>query len=107
MLSLAGLVFAIVSLASLGRSFGIFPEARRLVTHGPYRWVRHPLYLAEITGALGGLLSSISIPTVAPFAVFVVLQYWRAMYEERALVQAFPEYAEYARKTWRILPGIH
>jgi protein-S-isoprenylcysteine O-methyltransferase Ste14 len=36
---------------SLRRSFSITVEARALVTHGPYRWVRHPVYLGEIMAA--------------------------------------------------------
>lgn len=106
-LGLAGTILMIVALACLGRSFGIMPEARRLVTVGPYRWVRHPLYLAEITAAVGGLLTSISVPTVSLFVIFVALQYARALYEERALTHVFPEYVDYAQHTWRILPGIH
>jgi protein-S-isoprenylcysteine O-methyltransferase Ste14 len=102
-----GLAFAIVSLGSLGRSFGVFPEARSLVTRGPYRWVRHPLYLAEITAALGWLLVNLSLFTLANFIIFVGLQYWRTVFEERALRQEFAEYTEYRKHTWRILPGIH
>lgn len=106
-LNLVGLVFSIVSLAYLGRCFGVFPEARGLVTRGPYRWVRHPLYLAEIVSALGILLPTISAYTGALFVVFVALQYRRALYEEETLARVFPKYADYSRRTWRIIPGIH
>src|SRR5581483_4368328 len=44
-LLVVGLLLSIVSIASLGRCFGVFPEARGLATGGPYRWIRHPLYL--------------------------------------------------------------
>jgi protein-S-isoprenylcysteine O-methyltransferase Ste14 len=106
-LSGIGIVFALISLACLGRCFGIFPEARGLVIRGPYAYIRHPLYLAEITAALGGVLSALSPFTVALFGVFVLLQYARAIYEERALIQVFPEYRTYMQRTWRILPGLH
>lgn len=106
-LVVSGTVLALVSLAYLGRCFGVFPEARGLVTRGPYAYVRHPMYLAEITGALGGGLPTLSAYTALIFALFVALQYCRAVYEERALRAVFPEYADYARCTWRIVPGIH
>jgi protein-S-isoprenylcysteine O-methyltransferase Ste14 len=102
-----GLVLAIISLLSLGRFFGVFPEARGLVRHGPYRYVRHPLYLAEIIASVGIVLPILSIWSVGLFVVFVALQYARAILEERALTATIPEYADYARHTWRIIPGIH
>ncbi|CAN5753595.1 hypothetical protein BH24CHL6_BH24CHL6_05820 [soil metagenome] len=100
-------VVAIVSLLALGRYFGVFPEARGLAMHGPYAYIRHPLYLAEILMALGLVLPILSIWTIALLLAFVGLQYWRALLEERALTATLPEYAEYAQRTWRIIPGLH
>jgi len=106
-LMIVGIAFAVFSLLCLGRSFGIFPEARGLVTNGPYRYIRHPLYLAEIISAAGLIITALSLWSVALFAIFVVLQYARAILEERALVRSLPDYAAYAARTSRILPGIH
>jgi protein-S-isoprenylcysteine O-methyltransferase Ste14 len=102
-----GTVVAVVSLLALGRFFGVFPEARGLATHGPYAYVRHPLYLAEIIVVVGLVLPVLSLWTVALMIAFVGLQYWRALLEERALTAAMPEYASYAERTWRIIPGLH
>lgn len=107
MFLLAGNALAIGSLAFLGRSFGILPEARRLVTHGPYRWVRHPLYLGEVVAAVGATLPFLTPFSLALLAAFAGLQYCRAVNEERALRLAFPSYALYAAGTWRIIPGVH
>lgn len=106
-LLIAGMTWSLVSLACLGRSFGVFPEARSLVTRGPYRYIRHPLYLGEIVAALGAILPAFSLYTVALFGAFVGFQYWRAINEEWALSAVFAEYGDYAERTWRILPGIH
>ena len=46
----AGMLLAVLA---LGRCFGVLPEARGLVTHGPYEFVRHPLYLGEFGGVAG------------------------------------------------------
>jgi protein-S-isoprenylcysteine O-methyltransferase Ste14 len=96
----------LVSVLSLGRCFGVLPEARGLVTRGPYRFVRHPVYLGEI-GACAGL--TIAAPTygnAAIFAVLVIAQNVRMRLEERALTQAFPQYEEYAASTPRLIPGL-
>ncbi len=48
-----GTAFSIIAVGTLGRSFSIMAEARRLVTRGVYSIVRHPLYLAEEIAVLG------------------------------------------------------
>ena len=106
-LMIAGMVMSLVSLAFLGRFFGVLPEARGIAMRGPYSRIRHPLYLAEILIAAGLVLPVLSLWTVAIFLAFVGLQYWRALLEERALTVTFPDYAAYAARTWRIIPGIH
>src|SRR5437868_6839092 len=49
----AGLAYSVWARAFLRRSFAIIPQARRLVTGGPYRLSRHPVYLGEIATAIG------------------------------------------------------
>jgi protein-S-isoprenylcysteine O-methyltransferase Ste14 len=101
---LVGTLFTIWSLATLGRCFGVFPEARGLVRRGPYRWVRHPVYLGEIVAGFGIVVARPHLLVAAIFVLFVALQYWRALNEERALEEVFPEYAEYRARTGRLLP---
>ena len=55
-LLLGGNALAVLVLLQLGRSFSIMAEARQLVTAGVYRWVRHPLYLAEELAVIGIVL---------------------------------------------------
>jgi protein-S-isoprenylcysteine O-methyltransferase Ste14 len=101
-----GTLFTIWSLATLGRCFGLFPEVRGLVMRGPYQLVRHPVYLGELISAVGLLLAKPDPLIVVIFAVFVALQYWRTIYEERALSSAFPdEYPAYAQRVPRLIPG--
>jgi protein-S-isoprenylcysteine O-methyltransferase Ste14 len=103
---IVGTLFTMWSLATLGRCFGLFPEVRGLVMGGPYRLVRHPVYLGELISAVGLLLAKPHFLVVVTFSVFVVLQYWRTVYEERALSAAYPaEYSAYVRRVPRLLPG--
>jgi protein-S-isoprenylcysteine O-methyltransferase Ste14 len=101
-----GTLFSIWSLASLGRCFGLLPEVRGLVVRGPYRLVRHPVYLGELVSAFGILIAKPQPLTVAIFGLFVVLQFWRTVFEERALRDAFPvEYPAYQARVPRLVPG--
>lgn len=107
LLSLLGTATSVFVLAHLGRSFSLMAEARRLVTTGPYRVMRHPLYISEAVASLGVLLQFLSFYTVAVFVVFALKQFQRMKNEEAVLEMAFPEYQEYKLKTARLIPGIY
>jgi len=106
MLLACGMIWAIYSLTYLGKRFSIVPEARGLVTSGPYRFARHPIYLGEIAAGLGLVLPTILTVHIGVFIIFVTAQLVRTYYEERVLRRAFPEYAAYARRTRRLIPFI-
>ncbi len=102
-----GTILTMYAVAYLGRSFSIVPEARTLVTSGPYRFVRHPVYLFEEIAVLG-----ISVQFAAPLSTLLFLahgaiQFARLHYEEQVLRENFPEYAAYAARTARLVPGIY
>jgi protein-S-isoprenylcysteine O-methyltransferase Ste14 len=103
-LALAGVVWVLVSVLALGRCFGVLPEARGLVTRGPYRLVRHPVYLGEIAACAGLMIAALSPFNVACFAVLCIAQRVRMGMEERALEREFSEYGAYAARTPRVIP---
>jgi protein-S-isoprenylcysteine O-methyltransferase Ste14 len=100
---LAGLAGWAFALATLGRSFGIVPADRGLVRHGPYRFVRHPIYAFEALFFLGYLMA---VPTPRSFiviTVWTVLQVGRIIREERIL-GGYDQYRQQVR--WRLIPFV-
>jgi protein-S-isoprenylcysteine O-methyltransferase Ste14 len=90
----------------LGKSFSIMPEARKLVTTGPYAWARHPLYAVEIITIIGTAIQ-FQAPLSWLIALAVVGMLWiRTHYEEQVLEENFPEYGEYRARTKRFIPGL-
>lgn len=104
--SFMGLAFSFWALWHLGVSFSIVPEARHLVQTGPYRWIRHPLYLAGFVIGLGLLGAKLSPAALGLFLGFVGSQALRMDYEEQVLADTLPEYLDYRRRTWALLPYV-
>jgi protein-S-isoprenylcysteine O-methyltransferase Ste14 len=102
-----GVCFSIFALCHLGRSFSLMPEARQLVTDGPYAVVRHPLYLGEAISTLGLMLQYLSPLGVAIVALQLSFQFQRIKHEEKVLSSLFPEYESYRIQTARLVPGIY
>jgi protein-S-isoprenylcysteine O-methyltransferase Ste14 len=107
LLLVAGIIFAICALIVLGRSISLLPQARRLVTSGPYAMVRHPLYLGEMVAIAGIALQHLSVWALLLLVLVWAFQLRRMEYEERVLLQSFPEYADYMARTARLLPGVY
>ncbi len=98
-LSLAGLF-------SLGRRFGVFPALRGLVTKGPYRLVRHPMYLAYVIADIGYNLQEWNFGTVLLVMAGWASLLYRIQAEERILSQSAGWSTYTASVRSRLLPGI-
>jgi protein-S-isoprenylcysteine O-methyltransferase Ste14 len=106
LLATLGLAYSVWGLAYLRRSFSIIPEARRLVTGGPYSLSRHPVYLGEIVAAIGINLATAGWPGALAVVYFISCELLRIRWEEGVLARAFPnDYPAYARRVARYLPN--
>jgi len=103
---IAGNVLSILVLYRLGKSFAIMAEARVLVTDGPYRIVRHPLYVVEEFGSVAMLIQFFGPAAIAFTLGQIGVQVARAFFEERILSETFPEYRAYQARTWRFIPYV-
>jgi protein-S-isoprenylcysteine O-methyltransferase Ste14 len=101
-----GLAYSVWGLAYLRRSFSIIPEARRLVTGGPYSLSRHPVYLGEVVAAIGINLATSGWLGVLAVAYFIGCEFLRIRWEEGVLNRAFPnDYPAYASEVPRYVPN--
>jgi protein-S-isoprenylcysteine O-methyltransferase Ste14 len=80
------------------------PTAGGLVTTGPYHYIRHPIYAAVCLFGWAGVLSHLSALSFSLGVVLLLGGLARMMCEERLLVQTYPEYADYANVTRRMIP---
>src|SRR5262249_1394006 len=101
-----GLTIVVFGKLSLGRSFGLAPANRGIVSRGLYRFVRHPIYVGYLITHIGFVLAnSINWNLVILAAADIALML-RAIREERTLAadMAYRDYMQRVR--WRVLPGV-
>ncbi len=82
------------------------PTAGGLITHGPYRFVRHPIYAAILYFITASLISHFSLVNASLAVVAAAATGIRIMGEERLLTLEFPEYKIYSQRTKRIIPFV-
>jgi protein-S-isoprenylcysteine O-methyltransferase Ste14 len=105
-LQLCGTLFQLYGKVALGRSFGIVAANRGVVVKGPYRIVRHPIYLGYLVTHAGFLLSNWSVRNLAVYASAYFFQVARIFAEERILL-VDGRYREYFQSVrYRLIPGL-
>ncbi len=113
----SGAVFSVLSVAlllwtlpALGRNLTDTVVTRKehtLVTRGPYRWIRHPFYVAMALVTIGSALIAANWFMLAAGAVVFALLALRSRVEEEQLAARFGDvYREYQKRTGRFLPKL-
>jgi protein-S-isoprenylcysteine O-methyltransferase Ste14 len=104
-LSALGLLVVIGGKMSLGRSFGLIPANRGIVSTGLYRLVRHPIYLGYLITHVAFVAANPTMWNLALLATADIALMARAVCEERTLArdEAYRQYQ--TRVRWRVVPG--
>lgn len=105
-----GLALSIWGIRDLDSSISPFPhpsERGMLVEHGVYDRVRHPIYAGVVVAAVGWALITASFVALMLTVVLALVLDLKARREEAWLLERYPAYADYARRTRRFLPGLY
>ncbi|TWU02134.1 methyltransferase family protein [Stieleria varia] len=107
-LSLPGALIAIAAWWAIGWSrIRIQPSPTQrtvLTTHGPYRWIRHPMYTGLLLFTAALLLSPLSVWRTVLWLVLLGVLIAKLLHEEAMLRKHFEAYSSYQQSTYRLLP---
>lgn len=101
----AGAVLAVAGILALGRSFAVLPAARSVRTGGPYRFVRHPIYVGESLVFLAAA-TRLGAAGAAASVAMVILLVARILEEERVLARDADWRRLADRVRYRLVPGV-
>jgi protein-S-isoprenylcysteine O-methyltransferase Ste14 len=82
------------------------PTEGGLVTSGPYRHIRHPIYTAACLFGWAGVLAHLSVTSLICGLSLLAGAVARMLCEEKLVAASYPEYAAYAARTWRMIPWV-
>lgn len=108
--AISGLILLLVAMVQLNTNLTPWPSPKtrgNLVRAGLYRYVRHPIYAGILLFAFCFAFYSGSWARIGLGICLWLLFYFKSSYEEKLLVEKYPEYEEYRRMTGRFVPRKH
>ena len=89
--------------------FNIIPDPMpniKLVTTGPYQFIRHPMYFSILLFFLAVVIMDVSLVSMGLYLNLFLVLFVKLSYEEYLLTQSLPDYPQYQSKTKRLIPFI-
>jgi protein-S-isoprenylcysteine O-methyltransferase Ste14 len=109
-LTVIGLLLGGVAFLQLGNNLTVFPKPKEggwLVQNGAYAIVRHPIYTAVVSGAVGLSLFNQNLPSLILSLGLLVWFDLKSRYEESLLAAKYPDYAAYRARVKKLIPFIY
>jgi len=105
-LNLVGLTWSLVAVFHLRKSFGVFVQVREIVSHGLYRYVRHPIYSGYLLSFVGLFLLTPRLQHAALSVLLTAVTIARAAVEERKMAEHSAAYRDYQSRTPFMVPFV-
>ena len=109
-LQLVAVVFGVWALLAMRfETFSILPEPRlsgEIITRGPYKLIRHPMYTSLIIMCLALLIAKFDWFRLGVLVLFCANQIVKLLHEEKMLKVRYDNYGSYMKQSWRLLPWV-
>ncbi len=108
--AVVGVIGAVWARTTLGRNWSgyvTYKKDHELVTNGPYRWVRHPIYSSLLLMLIGTFIYDPTLVVIIIFPVYFGIFFWRIRKEEEIMINLFGnKYRNYMKRTKRLIPFV-
>jgi len=104
-----GALITLVAVLQLNVHLSPFPSplpGSRLIVNGVYKFVRHPIYTGIMMGFFGFAIIADSGYKLMVAAILSVLFYFKTIYEEKRMMEVYPDYAQYKQRAGRFFPKL-